>query len=43
MIVLDLAVDRITTGKSHSFGWNESNVYCWGSNEYYELGIDCVI
>ena len=31
MRVLELAVDKIATGKSHSFGWNDSNVYCWGA------------
>ncbi len=35
---IPISVSDISTGKHHGFGWNEKEVYCWGSNIAYELG-----
>lgn len=40
IVQLAIEVDNIATGPNHSFAWNSEDVYCWGSNENYELGIN---
>lgn len=38
MIEIDIKVDNLATGSNHTFAWNKKEVYCWGSNQFYELG-----
>jgi alpha-tubulin suppressor-like RCC1 family protein len=38
MIDIGIKVDNLATGNNHTFAWNKKEVYCWGSNQFYELG-----
>lgn len=40
IVQLAIEVDNVATGPNHSFAWNSKDVYCWGSNDNYELGIN---
>lgn len=34
-----LRVNNIASSSSHTFAWNDTEVYGWGSNIHYELGL----
>lgn len=39
IVQLSIKVQDLATGPKHTFAWNDKQVYCWGSNQNYELGL----
>lgn len=37
---LNVQVENASAGSEHSFAWKNNEVYCWGSNKDYKLGLD---
>lgn len=38
--MLDKSVSGASLGGNHSYVWKRNEVYCWGSNDSYELGFE---